>query len=84
LTEKIGITGTEAIDNMPMINEFQLQTLSDNAHTTEITSDAPIRLGEKIYDEMTVHFQFNGCTDPSLPRAIRCEFTGLIKPWFKF
>ena len=54
MTEEIGVTGTETIDNMPMIGEFQLQTFSDNAHTTEITPDAPIHLGEKIYNKMTV------------------------------
>ena len=54
MTEEIGVTGTETIDNMPMIGEFQLQTFSDNAYTTEITPDAPIPLGEKIYNIMTV------------------------------
>ena len=54
LTEEIGITGTETIDDMPMIGEFHLKTFSDDVHVTEITPDAPINLGEMIYSKMTV------------------------------
>lgn len=54
LTEEIGITGTETIDDMPMIGEFHLQTFHDDVHTTEITPDDPINLGEMIYNKMTV------------------------------
>jgi len=53
LTEEIGETGNEIITN-PMIGEFDLKSFSDTDHTAEITPDAPINLGEMIYNKMTV------------------------------
>ena len=55
LTEDIGVTGTESIDIPLMIGEFNLQSFSDDNHMIEITPDAPINLGEKMYNRMTVN-----------------------------
>ena len=54
LTDKIGITGSKTNRDARMIGDFLLQSFADDAFTTPITPDAPVELGNMIYNKLSV------------------------------